>query len=159
MSSNRISCLIALYKTCFCLHVTWLKVAVVGWLSGLCPSCVVLWVALVTMWHAQARRICPLHVQNWSSLNYLNIEAFTELMTHCKIEAVQWIRTRGTSYVITYDTYIYGYIDRSWGFCLISMGLAQTRFKYLMQRQSTLWALPMSICCWRSCIIVVFSHN
>ena len=44
-------------------------------------------------WASSLSWSTPLHMQNWSSLNYFE-RAFAELMTHSKIEAVQWIRTR-----------------------------------------------------------------
>ena len=88
---------IALYKTCFAYT-----------LLSSHSSCTCSWPTQWTMtklWPMQAvsrvvrnnvaRRhgVRPLYMQNWSSLNYLNVMTFTELMTHCKIEAVQWIRT------------------------------------------------------------------
>ena len=61
---------------------------------------------------------------------FLNVVAFTELMTHCKIEAAQWIRMRGHLFMewhtIHSYIYIHTYIDRG-GRRLTSVGLAQAR--------------------------------
>ena len=75
---------------------------------------------MAKLWPSYARRhrVHPLHVQNWSSLNYLNMVAFIELMTHCKIKAVGqlqllWIRMRGIylwNDVQYIDAYIHTYI-------------------------------------------------
>ena len=118
MSSNRISCLsIALYNTCLLTCRSAHIVAEVCWLSGLWPSCDQCklchesWGTMCTfLVVAEYQRVRPLHMQNWSSLNYLDVMALTELMTHCKIKAVHELEWGG--HLFTKWCMILRYIDK-----------------------------------------------
>ena len=107
--------------------------------------------------YARRRRVHPLHVQNWSSLNYLNMVAFIELMTHCKIKAVSqlqllWIRMRGIylwNDVQYIDAYIHTYIYKHRGGCrLTSVGPAQARPNYAMTKLFVLLKMIQGHPCW-----------
>ena len=87
-------------------------------------------------YHSRRCRVRSLHLQNRSSLNYLNVVAFTELMTHAKSKPSSELE-RGGIYlrndVRDIHTYIhnkntlYRYIDRGAGRRFVSVGLAQAR--------------------------------